>query len=154
MQISSASCYRRGVRLADLRAGFTLLEMLLAIAVMGLVMAITLPNMPNTLASNADRRAAFHFKRLALDLRATAYEEEQALVVVDSGQFQEDSDADPKPAEIKLDDGWSYSLSAPLNISARGLCDVVEATLSFEGRPHVQMFGATDCSFTWQRVPR
>ncbi len=154
MQISSASRHRRGVRRADLRAGFTLLEVLLAIAVMGLVMAITLPNMPNTLSSNADRRAAFHFKRLATDLRATAYREEQALVVVDSGQFQEDSDADPRPAEIKLDDGWSYTLSAPLNISARGMCDVVEATLSFQGQAHLQMVGASDCSFTWQRIAR
>ena len=40
---------------------------------MGLVMAVTLPNIPRTLESNADRRAAFHFERLALDLRAAAY---------------------------------------------------------------------------------
>ena len=39
---------------------------------MGLVMAIALPNIPRTLESNADRRAAFHFERLALDLARLA----------------------------------------------------------------------------------
>lgn len=134
------------------KAGFSLLEVLICIAVIGLVVVVTLPNVPRTLESNADRRAAFHFERLALDLRATAFRDEQGLVVVDSGQFTDDPEADPRPAEIKLDAGWTYTLSAPLNISARGLCDPVVADLSYEGRLRMRLQGATDCSFVWSRV--
>lgn len=137
---------------AGAKAGFTLLEVLICIAVIGLVAVIILPNVPRTLESNADRRAAFHFERLALDLRATAFRDEQGLTVVDSGQFTDDSEADPRPAEIKLDTGWTYTLSAPLNISARGLCDPVNADLFFEGRLRMRLHGATDCSFVWERV--
>jgi hypothetical protein len=119
---------------------------------MGLVMAITLPNIPRTLESNADRRAAFHFERLALDLRAAAFRDEQSLLVVDSGQFQDDPDIEPRQAEIKLDDGWTYRLSAPLNISARGLCDPVDADLFYEGLARMRMHGQADCSFNWERI--
>lgn len=119
---------------------------------MGLVMAIALPNIPRALDSNADRRAAFHFERLALDLRAAAYRDEQSLLVVNSGQFQDDPEAEPRQAEIKLDDGWTYELAAPLNISARGVCDPVDADLFYDGRPRMRMHGAADCSFTWERV--
>ena len=134
------------------RAGFSLLEVLLTIAVMGLVMAITLPNIPRTLESNADRRAAFHFERLVLDLRAAAYRDERSLVVVNSGQFQDDPEIEPRQAEIRFDDGWTYRLTAPLNISARGVCDPVEADLFYNGFPRMRMHGLTDCSFTWERI--
>jgi hypothetical protein len=119
---------------------------------MGLVMAITVPNIPRTLESNADRRAAFHFERLALDLKAAAYRDEQSLVVVDSGQFQDDPEIEPRQAEIKFDNGWTYRLSAPLNISAGGVCDPVTADLFYEGRPRMRMHGAADCSFNWERI--
>jgi prepilin-type N-terminal cleavage/methylation domain-containing protein len=134
------------------RAGFSLLEVLITLAVIGLVMSIVMPNIPRTLESNADRRAAFHFERLVLDLRAAAFRDEQSLVVVDSGQFQDDPEIEPRQAELKFDNDWTYRLSAPLNISARGLCDPVDADLFYEGRPRMRMHGAADCSFTWERI--
>ena len=124
----------------------------MTLAIIGLAATVIMPNIPRTLESNADRRAAFHFQRLALDLRAAAYRDEQALLVVDSGQFQDGPEIEPRQAEIKLDDGWTYRLSAPLNISARGLCDPVDADLLYEDRPRMRMHGGADCSFTWERI--
>lgn len=124
----------------------------MTLAVIGLTATIVLPNIPRALESNADRRAAFQFERLALDLRSAAYRDEESLVVVDSGQFQDDPEIEPRQAEIKFDNGWTYKLSAPLNISARGLCDVVDADLFYEDQPRMRMHGAADCSFRWERI--
>jgi type II secretory pathway pseudopilin PulG len=129
------------------------MEMLLVLAIMSFTMAIAIPGIQQSLSSNADRSQVFHFERLALDLRATAYHTEHALSVVETGQFKDDDpDADPTPAEIKLDDGWSYRLSAPMTISARGQCDVVTADLIYRGQPRMRLQGGTDCSFTYQRI--
>jgi prepilin-type N-terminal cleavage/methylation domain-containing protein len=133
-----------------LKAGFSLMEMLFTLAIMALTAAMVVPGIQKTLANNADRSEIFHFQRLALDLRATAYHTERTLIVVDTGQFKDDGDpeTDPRPAEIKLDDGWSYRLSGPFTISPRGLCDVVTADLSYRGRPRDRLTGTTDCHFT------
>lgn len=152
MPTSPANSFRRVTINGDSRAGFSLLEVLVTLAIIGLTATIVLPNIAHTLDSNADRRAAFHFERLALDLRAAAFRDEQSLTVVDSGQFQDDPDVEPRQAEIKLDDGWTYRLAGPLNISARGLCDPVDADLFYEGMARMRMHGATDCSFTWERI--
>jgi type II secretory pathway pseudopilin PulG len=127
--------------------------MLLVLAIMGLTLSIAIPGIQQSLSSSADRSQVFHFQRLALDLRATAYHEEHALTVVDTGRFKDDApDADPTPAEIKLDDGWSYSLSAPMTISPRGLCDLITADLSYHGQPRMRLHSAADCSFTSERI--
>lgn len=129
------------------------MEMLLVLAIMGLTMSIAIPGIQQSVSSNADRSQVFHFERLALDLRAAAYHREHALSVVETGQFKDDDpDADPTPAEIKLDDGWSYTLSAPMTISPRGQCDVVTADLIYRGRPRMRLHSDTDCSFTSQRI--
>ena len=86
------------------------------------------------------------------DKDAAAYRDERSLVVVNSGQFQDDPEIEPRQAEIKFDDGWTYRLTAPLNISARGVCDPVEADLFYNGFPRMRMHGLTDCSFTWERI--
>ena len=56
------------------------------------------------------------------------------------------------PLMIVLDDGWSYQLERPLGISARGLCDAVGVALSYKGVPRLNLHGASDCSFTWERA--
>jgi prepilin-type N-terminal cleavage/methylation domain-containing protein len=135
-------------RLRDQRAGFTLLEVLLAIAIMSLTVALILPNVFATQEHNKADRAFFHFRRMTLDLRATAFHEERPLVLVDTGKFVEDDDAEPAVAEIKLDDGWSYHLSAPMNISAGGVCDQVTAELSQAGQIRMRLTGDAACAFT------
>lgn len=152
MKTSSASVRGVGVSAGKGRAGFSLLEMLLAVAVGGLVAAVVLPSVTRTLESGENRRAAFHFVRLALDLRALAFRDEQAVKVVDSGDFTDDPEADPRIAEIKLDDGWTYRLAGPLLISPRGVCDVVDVDVFFRERQRLRLNGASDCTFTWERA--
>ena len=127
--------------------------MLIVLALTGLASAIMVPSIQRTLASNADHRETFHFQRLLMDLRATAFHEERALQVVDTGDFKDDDpDADPAPAEIKLDEGWSYKLSGPMTVTARGLCDGVSAELAFQGQPRVKVTTAADCTVTAERI--
>lgn len=135
------------------KAGFTLLEMLFVLAIMAMTAALVVPSIQQTLASAADRSAAFQFQRLALDLRAAAYHQERSLNVVETGQFKDDDpDADPAPAEIKLDEGWSYRLGGPLTISPRGLCDAATVDLYFHGQLRQRLTGGPDCSFTPGRL--
>lgn len=143
---------RAPLRASTAKAGFTLLEMLFTLAIMGLTAALVMPRVRTAIASNGDHAEVFHFQRLMLDLRATAYHEERALKVVDTGQFKDDPDADPQLAEIKLDDGWSYRLSGPLTISPRGLCDVVTVDLFHNGRPRERLTGSADCSYSYARL--
>jgi type II secretory pathway pseudopilin PulG len=127
--------------------------MLFVLAIMGMTTAIMIPRIQATLRSNADQREAFHFQRLILDLRATAYHREQDLTVVETGQLRgADPAADPLPAEIALDDGWAYRLSGPLTVSARGLCQPATASLSFRGRPRIDMTGDANCAFVMRRT--
>jgi prepilin-type N-terminal cleavage/methylation domain-containing protein len=131
------------------KSGFTLLEMLFVLAIMAMTAALVVPSIQQTLHGTADRNAAFQFQRLALDLRAAAYHQERSLSVVETGQFKDDDpDADPAPAEIKLDDGWSYKLAGPLTISPRGLCDVTTVDLYFHSQLRQRLTGAADCRFT------
>jgi prepilin-type N-terminal cleavage/methylation domain-containing protein len=140
-------------RATSSKSGFTLLEMLFVLAIMAMTAALAVPRIEQVLASNADRGAAFQFQRLTLDLRANAYHQERALNVVATGQFKDDDpDADPAPAEIKLEDGWSYRLGGPLTISPRGLCDATTVDLYFKGQPRERLTGAVDCSFTSARL--
>jgi type II secretory pathway pseudopilin PulG len=127
--------------------------MLFVLAIMAMTAALIVPSVQQTLNSTADRNTVFQFQRLVLDLRAAAYHQERSLSVAETGQFKDDDpDADPAPAEIKLDDGWSFRLGGPLTISSRGLCDVATVDLYYHGQPRERLTGASDCSFTAARL--
>lgn len=135
------------------RAGFTLLEVLLALAVAALAASLAVPSIVRALDSNADQRAAFHFQRLVMDRRAEALREERPVMLVSTGQQADQSDEDgPIVYEMKLDDGWTYRLAQPLTVSPRGLCDPAEADLLYQNRPRVRLHGAANCTFTREKI--
>ena len=130
------------------RAGFTLLEMIIVIAIVALTVALVMPNIARMISRNATQTVFFEFQNQVTELRARAYRERQALLLVSSGEFVEDPEADPSPAEITfLDSGWTYQLTEPMVITAGGVCapanvDIYKGedlALTLQGRP--------DCGF-------
>lgn len=130
------------------RAGFTLLEMIIVIAIVALTAALVMPNIARMISRNATQTVFFEFQNQVTELRARAYREKQALLLVSSGEFVEDPEADPSPAEIRfLDSGWTYQLTEPMVITSGGVCAPAnveiykgdDLALTLEGRP--------DCGF-------
>src|SRR5690606_15060286 len=84
------------------RAGFTLLEILLVLAIAGMTLALALPSLRTSLSQNAIQTTFYDFQRQAARLRAFAYNEGQAILLVDTGQFAEDPEAEVRLAEIRF----------------------------------------------------
>lgn len=130
------------------RRGFTLLEMIIVIALMALAAAIALPNIARLISRTTSQTVFFDFQRQATELRARAYRERQALVLVSSGEFVDDVEADPSPAEIQfLDQAWSYRLSEPMVISAGGVCSPVTVSIFQDRVLALTLQGRPDCKF-------
>ena len=129
------------------KAGFTLLEMLIVLAIMSLTAAMVIPRIGATLDQAVSRTEAFKFQQQVMDLRRQTFHEEQAVQVVESGQFVDDPNADPSPAEVQLGAGWTYKLSAPLIIDAGGICSTTTVQLYSNGRPATRLQGGASCRF-------
>ena len=130
------------------KSGFTLLEMMIVIALMALVSAIAIPNVAKLISRTTAQTVFFDFQRQATELRARAYRERQALILVGSGEFVDDAEADPSPAEIQfLDEAWSYRLSEPMVISAGGVCSPVTVSVLQDQALALTLEGQPDCSF-------
>lgn len=130
------------------KRGFTLLEMMLVIALMALAAVLVLPNMSRLISRTTSQTVFFDFQRQATELRARAYRERQALLLVSSGEFVDDAEADPSPAEIQfLDPAWSYRLSQPMVISAGGVCSPATASIFQDGALALTLQAGPDCKF-------
>ena len=131
------------------KAGFTLLEMLLVLALLGLMAALVLPRVGQTLDQTVAQSEAFKFEQQVLDLRRQAFHQEVPIQVVASGNLTDE--AEPRQAEVSLGQDWSYSLEAPLLIDAGGLCSTTTAELTYRGRVAMRLQG-TGPACRFQRV--
>ena len=138
------------------KAGFTLLEMIVTLAVMSLAVALVLPRAAGALDKTMAQVVLFDFQRQVMALRAEAFREETALELQDGlapGAAANDDSAvdpelDPRPAHIKLAGGWSYHLSQPMRIEATGACTAVSADIVKDGRTVVRLQGQGEaCRF-------
>lgn len=134
-------------RLAS-KAGFTLLEMLIVLALMGLLVAIAVPNMKRLMSWSTVQTTFFDFQRQLTTLRSLAYTENRALMVVSTGETVDDSASEFTAYALTFDDpAWRYQFSEPLMISSGGVCSEVgvqifqdrDLALNLESRP--------DCRF-------
>lgn len=142
------SCNRRRSDRLSVRAGFTLLEMLVVLALIALSAAIALPRMGAAIDQALAHTVFFDFQRQVLDLRRQAFHDESPLSMVSSGEFVDDPDADPPLAEVQLRAGWTYRLSESMLIDGGGNCTAVEVDLFDEGKPVMHLEGAgANCRF-------
>jgi prepilin-type N-terminal cleavage/methylation domain-containing protein len=101
------------------KAGYTLLEMLIVLAVMALAVAIVAPRGEAMLDQMTAHAVFFDFQRQVSDLRREAYASQTPT------SLRGADDRDPSLAAarvIQLRSGWSYRLTQPIAISAGGAC--------------------------------
>lgn len=136
--MSQAANRRRG------RAGFSLIEILVVLAIMALATAVILPNGGRLLDQTLAQAVFFEFQRDVLQLRREANRSGSAITLV-SGQAPT---SDPSERTLSLREGWSYVLTPPLAIDEAGACGPAEAVLTRNGAVvmHLRVGGA-DCRF-------
>ena len=105
--------------MARRKRGYTLLEMLIVLAVMALAIAIVVPRGEAMLDQMTAHAVFFDFQRQVSDLRRGAYASQTAVTVVGSDS------AGPAVANaraVPLRAGWTYRLTQPIAISEGGAC--------------------------------
>jgi prepilin-type N-terminal cleavage/methylation domain-containing protein len=111
------------------KGGFTLLEMLLVLGLMAMMAALILPRIAVQIDQAAAHSEFLKFQQQVMDLRRQSFHEGQGLRIVATGELADDPDADPPLAQVQLAPGWSYRLSAPIDIDAGGGCSPAEVDL-------------------------
>ena len=123
--------------------------MILVLSIMSLSVALILPRISTLIDQAQAHTVFFDFQRQVLDLHRGAFHSETALAVVSSGEFVDDAEADPLPAEVRLRAPWTYRLSEPMTIDSGGNCAPVTVDLVKAGRPVVRLEGhGADCRFS------
>jgi prepilin-type N-terminal cleavage/methylation domain-containing protein len=128
------------------RSGYTLLEMLIVLAIMAIATALVLPSgfaLTGQMTAHAEQ---FDFQRQVLELRRQAYDQQSPLVVYPSGSVPE---GDPRGRVLSLRPGWTYRMSPALSISEGGACGSATAILLHLGAPVMRLVTADGtCAFT------
>ncbi len=117
---------------ARARAGYSLLEMVIVLAIMSLGVALVVPRGATALDQVVVHSVFFDFQRQVSDLRATAFADQQAYTLVSSGAAL--SDDQGQDTVVPLRAGWVYRVSQPITISAGGLCSAGAVDLMNLGR--------------------
>jgi prepilin-type N-terminal cleavage/methylation domain-containing protein len=137
---------RRARRRRGAPAGFSLLEMLIVLAIMAVAITVVMPRGEAILDQMTAHAVYFDFQRQVSDLRREAYASQTAVAV------RGDADADPSHASdkvIPLRAGWSYRLDQPIAIDEGGRCFATGVDVLKSGRPVMRlMLSDRACHFT------
>ena len=116
---------------ARLKAGFSLMEMLIVLAIMAIAIALVMPRGQAMLDGMTAHAVFFDFQRQMLDVRREAYATQTPTTVRSS------NDSDPGDAAdrvIPLRSQWSYHLERPITVSAGGVCTQAAVEVRKSGR--------------------
>lgn len=121
----------------DPRAGFSLLEILIVLALMALAAAVVMPSGAVMLDRVTAHAVFFDIQRQVSDLRLQAYRTETPVTIRDAVA----PSPDPKAIVLPLRAGWTYRLDHPIAISEGGTCQPALATVLRHGREvmHLRM---------------
>lgn len=126
------------------RGGFSLIEILVVLAVMALATAIILPNGARLLDQTVAQSVFFEFQRDVLQLRREANRSGSAITVLSAG-------AEPKDGTervLTLREGWGYVLTPALAINEAGACAPGEAVITRNAEPVMRLrVEGADCRF-------
>ena len=110
----SEGCYDRN------ESGFSLLEILIVLAIMGLMMTLVAPRLVSSIEAVRFARTADLGAQQISQLRAQAILRKQPVIFAPSGNLETDVNAIGVSA-LDLPEGWSVSGDV-MRISATGLC--------------------------------
>ncbi len=132
------------------RSGFSLIEVLVVLAIMALSAAIIMPSSSRMLDQATSHAVFFEFQRQVSDLRREANRTGVALTLVDPSA---EPDADDSVRIAELRDPWRYTIAPSLDIAEGGVCSPATANLINGDR--LVMTLRTDggtCQFTRQQA--
>lgn len=128
------------------KAGYSLLEMLIVLAIMAIATAVVLPSgfaLTGQMTAHAEQ---FDFERQVRELRREAFDQQTPMVLYSSGGAPA---GDPRARVLSLRPGWSYRLSPALGISEGGVCGSTTAILLHLGAPVMRLVTSDGaCAFT------
>ncbi len=141
------------------RGGFSLMEMLVVLAIIGLSAAIVAPRGSVMLDRITLHAVFFDFQRQMFDFRRDAYRREQAMLVVSpapDGQVAiapvpSSAPSDPVRQPLDLKEGFVAVFSQPQIISAAGVCAPTEVQI-MRGTDRVMHLVAADDACTFERI--
>lgn len=124
------------------RAGYSVLELLIVLAIMALAAAVVLPQGALMLDRLVLHAVQFEFQREVSELRAEAYTSETPIEL---GSAKEKG-ADVRVLALRAE--WTYRLDHPIRISAGGACSAARVEILKLGRPMMHLQSADSaCHF-------
>lgn len=125
------------------RRGFTLLELLVVLALLGLVTAIAFPNLERLYVSATQATERDYVLDQVAALGREAVLEGRAYVVFGSAAPADAAEAaryaDYEPYVVDIPEGWRLELDQPLVVLANGVCLGGAMTLSHADAPAVRV---------------
>lgn len=127
------------------RAGYSVLEMLVVLAIMALAVALVMPRATLMIDRMTAHAVFFDFQRQVLDLRRQAYAEQTPMVLYDDAAI---AGRDPRGRVLALRAQWTYRLRRPVRISEGGACQTDAVEVLKAGRPVMRLApGEGQCRF-------
>ena len=106
------------------RAGFSLMEILVVLAIFALAVAVVMPSTSRMLDQATAHAVFFEFQRQVSDLRREANRTGVGVRLIDpAAEAQEDD------RTVVLRDPWRYTLAPPLEIAPGGACSPTTVNL-------------------------
>jgi prepilin-type N-terminal cleavage/methylation domain-containing protein len=129
-------------------AGYSLIEMLIVIAIIAITSAIALPRAAGALDQVISHTVFFEFQRQVSALRAEAFRDEKLISIVTPDAVTTPSDDQIERVALALRSGWTYELSGPFLISPGASCSNLDVDLVNQKRSiiHLESRGH-DCRF-------
>ena len=106
------------------RGGYTLIEVLVVLAIFALSTAIIMPSTARMLDQTTSHAVFFEFQRQVSDLRREANRTGEPVRIVDPSMPRVDGDR-----LLELRTPWRYTLAPALDIAEGGACSTVSANL-------------------------
>jgi prepilin-type N-terminal cleavage/methylation domain-containing protein len=132
------------------KAGYSLLEMLIVLAIMAVAIALVMPSGETMLDRMITHAVFFDFQRQVSDLRREAYASQTALTIEASAPANGPGAAPDETARvIPLRTAWTYALAQPIQISEGGACTPTSAQILNRGRVIMHLTMSDNaCHFT------
>ncbi|MGO4411133.1 Tfp pilus assembly protein FimT/FimU [Brevundimonas sp. 2YAF1] len=111
------------------RGGYTLIEVLVVLAIFALSTAIIMPSTARMLDQTTSHAVFFEFQRQVSDLRREANRTGEPLRIVDPSMPKTEDDR-----LLELRAPWRYTLAPALDIAEGGGCSTVSANLINQDR--------------------